>query len=141
MSFTQIFYGHVDRQGKLQIDQRFQQPLMEHLRGLIGKPVEVTVKGKRRQRSLDQNSYLHAAVFPPLAEKFGNTIDEVKYALMGECFGWKRDPISGREVPIKPHTSDMTVEEARQFIDWVIPWAMTEYEVTIYLPNEIELSA
>jgi hypothetical protein len=99
-------------------------------------PVTVTIADLKSQRSLDQNAYLHAAVFPPIAEHCGYSIPECKLVLMGECWGWKHDTLSGRDLPIKPSTSEMTVEDATYFIDWVIPWAATELGVVVELPNE-----
>lgn len=98
-------------------------------------PVTLTVEKLKRQRSLDQNAYLHAIPFPILAEHFGYTIPEVKLVLMGECWGWQQ--IAGHEIPLKPSTSEMSVEECQYFIDWLIPWAMTEHDVALPLPNEV----
>lgn len=97
---------------------------------------DVRIEKHVNQRSLAQNNYLHACVFDPLAEHFGNTIEECKYVLMGECFGWKFDAIANREIPVQPSTSSMNVEQAGYFIDWVIPWALEKHDFIIELPNE-----
>jgi len=97
-------------------------------------PVRITVEKPKAQRSLDQNAYLHAGPFPILAEYFGYSIPEVKLVLMGECWGWHT--VYGKELPIKPSTADMTVEECTYFIDWLLPWAMTEHGVSLPLPDE-----
>ncbi len=92
---------------------------------------------RRPQRTLLQNAYLHAVPFTLLAEHTGYTIPEIKLVLMAECFGWHTDRISGREIPIKPSTAEMTKTEADYFIDWLIPWAAERFpEVAIPLPNE-----
>ena len=102
--------------------------------------VQLTIRKRQSQRSLDQNAYLHKVPFPILAEHFGDTIPGIKLSLMGECWGWHHDKVTGRDVPIKPSTSEMTIEEASYFIDWVIPWAMTNHQVAIPLPNEVDFS-
>lgn len=99
-------------------------------------PKIVRVEEPRSKRTIDQNAYLHAVPFPILADYFGNTIPETKYVLMGECWGWKVCPIAKREIPIKPSTSEMTVEECTYFIDWLIPWAAQNHNVLIPLPSE-----
>jgi hypothetical protein len=96
----------------------------------------LTVEQTPRQRTHPQNAYLHAVCFPLVAEFCGQSVEETKRDLMGECWGWMTSPISGREVPVRPHTSEMSVEECIYFIDWLIPWAKTKLEIDIPLPNE-----
>lgn len=100
----------------------------------IGK-LTIRVKVAKPQRTLDQNAYLHAEPFPKLATFFGQSVEETKYVLMGEKWGWHRDPITGREIPFKPSTSSMTVEECTEFIDWLIPWALDKWGIHIELPE------
>lgn len=109
------------------------------LETLAGQEVEIIVRRVRVQRSLDQNAYLHRHPFPILAEYFGDSLEGVKLSLMGEMWGWKTCPITGREIPVKPNTSDMSVEECTLFIDWLIPWALTEHGVEIPLPSRAEV--
>lgn len=88
-----------------------------------------------KRRTLKQNAFLHSKhVLPALADHLGCSVKEVKLLAMGECFGWKQ--IAGHEVPVKPHTSEMDVEECKFFIDWLIPWAAMEHQCLIPLPNE-----
>lgn len=97
-------------------------------------PVVIRVDQPVTKRSLDQNAYWHAAVFPPIAEHCGYTIPECKLVLMGECFGWHT--VGGHEIPIQPSTSELTVEQGTYFTDWVIPWAQEHLGVRVPLPNE-----
>jgi hypothetical protein len=87
------------------------------------------------KRTGKQNRYWHAEPFLKLAEHFGCSVDAAKLAVMGEFWGWEREPISGHEVPVKAHTSDMTVKEGTVFLDWLIPWA-AEQGVEIHTPEE-----
>lgn len=98
--------------------------------------VVVKIEQPVAKRTLDQNAYLHAVPFPIIAEEIGDSVEAVKYALMGEKWGWKTDPITGREVPVKPSTASMTVEECTQFIEWLIPFAAQKLGLVIPLPNE-----
>jgi hypothetical protein len=97
----------------------------------------LVVRPVQRKRSLEQNAYWHACVFPPIAEWSGDDIEGTKLSLMGACWGWKVDKLTGHEVPVKPHTSSMTVEEGVYFTDWVIPWAALNCNgLQIMLPGE-----
>lgn len=117
---------------KWEAPAKFQAVLKKH----AGKKVAVAIRKPREKRSLDMNAYLHRWPFKLLAEHFGDSIEGTKLDLMGHFFGWTTGPISGRPVPIKPHTSDMSKEESAAFLDWLIPWAKTEHGVSIPLPNE-----
>lgn len=107
-----------------------------HLGRLEGHPVDIVIRRHQSQRSRAQNNYLHAVVAKTLSEHFGYTVAEIKLILLGQCFGWRLDPLSGREIPVKLHTAELTVEECTEFIDWVIPWAQIEHGVSIPLPDE-----
>lgn len=100
--------------------------------------LSVTVKELKAQRTLDQNAYLHAKPFPILAEFLGLSVEETKYALMGEKFGWIPNPLGGPLIPAKPSTSSMTVDECSDFITWLQAWALEKWNVTIPLPNEAD---
>lgn len=133
--FVQAVRGKVDEQGKVQLSDEMRAFWRRSLDRLRGEDIELAVRRYDAQRSPDQNEYLHAVAFPKLARHFGLSITDLKLSLMGECFGWKRDPITHREVPVKPHTSDMTKSECRHFIDWLLPWALQEHGVDIEPPT------
>ncbi len=137
-----LFHGRIGADGQFELAADEKELRRSYFRSLAGQNVEITVRKERTKRSLDQNAYMHAVPFPMLAEELGyESIEDLKLALMGECWGWKRDQISGHEVPNKPRTSDMTVEECTHFIDWLIRWAampgnVCEHGFLIPLPNE-----
>ncbi len=137
MPAVPIFHGQVDEHGKLMLSHEETESRAQHLRGLVGQRVEIVIRKERGQRSLAQNAYLHSQVFPLLATEFCDSVEGVKFDLMGEKWGWTKTN-SGHHIPVKPHTSDMTVEECSEVIDWVIPWAMTMHGVRVPLPNESE---
>jgi len=137
MAVVPIFSGRVTEDGKLLLTPSEHTARASHLRTLAGRDVEVIVRKKRTQRSTAQNSWIHAAA-SLLAEHCGNSLAEQKLDLMGECWGW-RTLSNGHTVPMKIHTSDMTVEEASQFIDWLIRWSAEKFpEVKIPLPGQAE---
>lgn len=131
-----VFHGCVSDAVRLVLDENERLLRHSYLKALVGRRVDVIVRKERVKRSLDQNAYLHTHPFPLLAEHFGDSIEGVKLDLMGQCWGWKTSPVTGREMPVKPRTSEMTVDECTFFIDWLIPWAATEHGVLIPLPSE-----
>lgn len=124
MATVPIFTGTVDDAARLTLTERERDQRRAWLETLKGRDVEVVIRRRRRQRSTDQNALIHA-VATALAEHCGVSLGEMKVLLMGECWGWRT--VRGHEVPVKPHTSDMTVEEATDFIDWLLPWTATNF--------------
>jgi hypothetical protein len=134
-----IFNGHVSSSAKLELAAAEAGLRRKHLETLVGKNVEVIVRKKRAQRSLDQNAYLHAVPFLILAEFFGCSVQETKFAILGEKWGWTKDKITGHDIPVKSsHTSDLDTEDAAELIDWLPAWAMTNFGVDIPLPQKSE---
>lgn len=130
-----IFAGRVDEHGVLTLLDRERVHRKQWLQTLAGKDVEVLVRKKRTQRSLDQNAYFHAIPVPLLAEEWGEDVETAKLLILGECFGW-RDMKDGRQIPIKPSSSALTVDEFSHLIEWLPPWAMTHFRVEIPLPEK-----
>jgi hypothetical protein len=84
------------------------------------------------------NRYWHAEPFLKLAKAMGESVNHAKLIAMGSFWGWQTVTVGEFEatLPIKVHTSDMTVEEGTVFLDWLIPWAAREYGIEIHLPDE-----
>lgn len=134
--------GLVVREGRLSPTVR--QGIADFIAQFDGHQIDVIVRKHKRQRSLDQNAYLHAEPFPKLAAKWGESIARTKLICMGAFWGWEPVNVGGNIkvlLPVKAHTSDMTVEECTTFIDWLLPWAMDEHDVAIRLPDEWQASA
>lgn len=136
MALAPVFHGRVTAEGRLELaeDERDRRRL--YFQHLVNRDVEIVIQKQRRQRSVDQNAYLHATVFPLLASEFGDSVEGVKFDLMGEKWGWTVTA-GGHHLPVKSHTSGMTVEECSEFIEWVIPWALTTHGIALPLPNEV----
>lgn len=132
MTPVPIFRGRVLSGGLLALDRP--RDYARHVRSFAGKFVEVVIRKQRTKRSLDQNSFIHVAA-TIASNHTGYTIAEVKLLWMGECWGWHT--VGGHELPVKPHTSDMTVDEARYFIEWLPIWSLEHMDVQIPLPGEV----
>lgn len=124
MAVVPIFAGRVTDEAQLVLPTAEQAYRRTHLQSLAGRDVEVIIRRKRTQRTNDQNALIHA-VATALADYCGNSVGEMKLLLMGECWGWQT--VRGHEIPVKPHTSDMSVEEGVHFIDWLLPWAAQNF--------------
>jgi hypothetical protein len=136
MTLTEFSLGAiVTDDHRLEIDDR--RVLWQQLRHMKPGRKIVRISEPKTKRSLDQNAYLHAVPFPLIAAEVGDSIEGVKYDLMGEKWGWKPSALDPtRMVPVKPSTSSMTVEECTEFIEWLIPFAAQKLNCVIPLPNE-----
>jgi hypothetical protein len=130
-----IFTGRVDPDGRLVLTEHERDKRRAWLDTLKGRDVEITVRRRREQRSLDMNAYWHAVPFALLSEYWGEDIETTKLLVLGECFGW-RELGEGRRIPLKPSTAALSVEEGSHLTNWIPPWAMTQFGVNVPLPNE-----
>ena len=138
MAPVPILHARVSEDGKtFTFVQEERMRRQGYIKTLAGQLCDVTIRKHRVKRSLRQNSYVHL-VATLLAEELGNGLDEMKLLLMREKWGWTYNDYFRREVPIKPHTSSMSVEECSQFIEWLPMWAMTELGINVPLPGEAE---
>lgn len=110
-----------------------------HLKTIAGQPVEIVIRKPRTKRSLDQNAYWWAVPVPLLAEHCGYEPAQMHYALLGECFGYTSGP-TGQPVPVKPSSSDLSVEEFNTLVEWVLIWGPSSMGVVIPTPGEWQAS-
>lgn len=131
---TTPFYGFVDDTGKLQWDWPTQ--VKAFVARFKGCEIEVEIRERRKKRSLDQNAGFHAMI-TPWAQDEGHDITELKRDLMGEIFGWSEtvSPLSQSRVPLKPHTSKLTVAEFSELIERTLEIA-ARMGVILEAPNE-----
>ena len=113
-----------------------------YCRGLGNCAVEVVIRRRRVQRSLDQNAYWWAVPVRLCAESLGYSDVEMHYALLGECFGWHCRKVGGRRryLPNVGSSSGLTVEQFTKLIEWVLVWG-PEQGIRIPAPNECEVAA
>lgn len=97
----------------------------------------VEIKEYRKQRSNEQNAYIHAVPFALICEHTGYTIDDMKEYLCGEFTGWETYEVMGKKKqrPIQT-TSQMDTRVMTNFIDWLQWWASSTLNLRIPSPNE-----
>lgn len=129
MKHTPIFYGEVT-DGTLGIYNK--DRLKKWVQSLEGEKIELTVKKKRKKRSLPQNSYYWAVIVDILGNQFGYTPDE-----MHEALKWKFLRLD-RDLPTVRSTADLTTGEFIEYIEQIKVWAASEHDCYLPDPNEYE---
>ena len=134
MALTPTFTGEVDAAGKLTLPPTTRRDMARYVKTLKGKRVVVAVTEFKETRSQAQNRFWWAKPVPLCANHCGYTDSQMHYALLGECFGYVDGP-GGKPIPVKPSSSDLSVEEFAQLITWVLDWAPSELGVFIPEPD------
>ena len=129
-----VFVGQVTAQGRLHLEQRGM--FRRWLSSLAGKDVELVVRRRRKQRSLQQNAYYHGVIVKILADHFGYRPAELHAALKYEFL--RVDPDDRRPLATVRSTTSLSTVEFEDFQERVRQWALEEHEVLIPLPNEVE---
>lgn len=131
MKAALIFRGRIEG-GKLKLDHRDEFAAL--VKRLDGKEVELTLRRHRRQRSRNQNRYLHAVVIPILAKHCGYDDEEMKTALKLRFLRCGDSEVNG--LPRVRSTADLTTAEMAEFIDRIRQLA-AEMGCSIPSPNEV----
>jgi hypothetical protein len=134
-----VWRASVDEDGKLHVELR--DRFLSHLKTLANMEVEVVVKRRQLQRSLDQNAWIWGVAYPVIAEELGydkHEHDDLHYALVAKCFGEHFDKRVGAMVPNK-RSSKLTTKEFSEYMEWLVRFAATELGgIMVPLPNESE---
>jgi len=83
---------------------------------LTGKPLQITVKPFKRDRTLPQSAKAHAMI-RDLALHTGYTESQMKEVAKALFAPMKTVTIAGRDTTVPVGTSEMTVEEMANFIE------------------------
>jgi hypothetical protein len=128
--------GFVDQAGKLTIGRL--AAFKAYIRRFAGEEVDVDVRKRGDKRSDRQNKALHG-MLTPWSHDEGYPIDELKRDLLIAVFGSKEatSPVTGEIVlvPVKPHTSKLTVRDFVEFVDRAVEIA-AGCGVMLELPHE-----
>jgi len=139
MGVHRIFHGRVSDEGTLLLLDDEREMRERYLRRLAGKPVDVTIRIHKEQRSLDQNAWIWGVAYPLIAESLGydhHEHEDLHYALIDECFGRRFDARIGREVP-NVRSSKLDTAAFSQYMEWLVRWA-AQQGIVVPLPDESE---
>jgi hypothetical protein len=134
MALVPTFPGDVSDDGKLELPKTTRRDLARYVKTLKGKHVTVVVTEHKATRSQKQSRYWWAVAVPLCADHCGYTPSQMHYALLGEWGGYVDGP-GGKPIPVKPSSSELTVEEFGQLITWILDWAPSELGVFVPEPD------
>lgn len=92
----------------------------------------VELKEVRKNRSLDQNAYLHK-LFSILADEIGDTLENVKHDVKIHL-GHYTETTSGNKRPLP--TANLNTKDFAEFTDKFIKWALTDLGITLPTPEQ-----
>lgn len=125
--------------GVLRADDRTR--FLAYVKALEGEPVQIVVKKKAAQRSLDQNAWIWGVAYPVIAEALGydkHEHDDLHYALVAKCFGEHFDRRVAAMVPNK-RSSKLTTREFSEYMEWLVRFAAQDLGgIVVPLPDESE---
>ena len=129
-----IFRGEV-KGGKLKLDNP--QSYLVELSKFEGKRIELTIRQERNVRSLNQNSYYWGVVIEILSDYFGYTPEELHEELK-----LKFNPQPSKldyDKTLGGSTAKLSTAEFTEYIERIIMWSSTEYQIIIPSADGIEL--
>lgn len=126
-----IFAGWV-KGGKVLLDLR--REFDRYASSFEGKRIQLVLKKYKTQRSIEQNKYYWGVIIKILSEEFGYFPEEIHDALR---FKFLR--VSGRVLSIAKSTTELTTIEFEIYQEQIRVWALTEHQIKIPLPNEVEI--
>ena len=107
---------------------------------LEGKRVQCSVKREQARRTISQNAYLWAVVYPTLAEWSGHEVAELhehfKSALLSEPE--EKSLPNGDKLRRYPSTAGLDVGEFSAYVDGIVQWAAKQ---GVYIPEASEVTA
>lgn len=130
---TPIFTGHIDK-GKLILDQPYKYAV--RIASLEGKKIELILRKRKSQRSLNQNAYYWGVVIEILKTYLeGMTGDEIHDALKIK-FASRPDTNTG--LTIVESTARMDTKRFNEYFETIQRWAAEFLNANIPSPNEID---
>jgi hypothetical protein len=133
---TPIFDGTVSPEGKLSLDKlpKFQ----DHLRGLAGKRVQVTVERITRKRSTNQNAYYWSVVVGEIAKHTGHDPEQIHELLKTmQSPKWYLHPATSVQIGIPTSTTRLDTIQFAEYTERCRMWANDFLGLQIPLPGEV----
>lgn len=120
--------------GQLRLSFTNMKAIGIYLRSMGNKPLEVSIRPKKRLRSVAENSYFHGVIVPMIAEETGYSLEDTKTLLkLKFC---PKKPIFDENVP--RGTSTLSTSEFENFCSECRTWAAEFLNLNIPLPGEVD---
>lgn len=135
---TPVFVGRVDDALRLTLEAP--SAYQSWLRGLAGHEVEVVVRARQKRRTNPQNRWLWGVALRLLGEHLGydeHEREELHYALLEKCFGRHWDERLQAAV-LTVRSSRLSTRDFAAYMEWLVRYAASEFDVLIPLPGEAE---
>ncbi len=127
-----ILYGQV-KEGKLKLD--VPQGYLVELSKFEGQRIELTIRKERHTRSLNQNKYYWGVIIEILSNNFGYDKEEMHEALKFKFLKKHEDT----DLVTVGSTAKLSTAEFTEYIDRVVRWAATEYQVVIPSADGVDI--
>ena len=127
-----ILYGKV-KDGKLKLDAP--QNYLVELSRFEGQRIELTIRKERHVRSLSQNKYYWGVIIEILSANFGYEREEMHEALKFKFLKKHGDT----DLVTVGSTAKLSTAGFTEYIDEIIRWASTEYQVVIPSADGLDL--
>ncbi len=79
--------------------------------------LDITVQAHQKKRSLDQNSYLWAEVYPVISESTGHTTHELHEIYKQMFLPKKFTKYKGQTIQVYPSTTKLSTKEFTEYIE------------------------
>lgn len=132
---TPVFTGTIS-EGNLSLDNP--QRYLVQLSALNGKKIELILRKRRSQRSIQQNSYYWGVVIEILSGHFGYESEEMHEALKIHFLKFRSDKAPDL-VSVKS-TTRLSTDEFNEYVNRIVRWAAQEHGVFIPDPRQVEYS-
>lgn len=123
------------KDGKCQWSDGHVEAIRAYVQPLEGKAVTVSFARPRSTRSLKQNAYLWAAVYPAVSDHTGMTTEDIHEWCKDEFLPRRFVTLAGKEKEIRKTTTDLTIKEFGEFVERIVAWAAQELGVSIPEPS------
>jgi hypothetical protein len=140
------YYGEVTEAGEIRLPKKMRAELAQAFRG---KPIEVTVRRKRKRRSDPQNRYYWGCIIRDITASIREADPETGWSneMVHEVLKSKFLPLvrewrqvvnedTGEVVSEPPSTTKLTTTEQEVYHDHCRKWASEFFGIEIAAPNE-----
>ncbi len=131
------FHGYVDG-GKFHFKEREKDAWDRIVKQLFNQDVEIILQQPEKDRSDQQRKYYYGVIVKRLCEVSGYDKDDMNEILAKRCLSFEISMKDGCVETFYRRPSSLNTKETELFHEKCRQFAMSEYQVYIPLPNEVE---